>query len=344
MIISIVFMKKILISFVLLALTPLVSFPFKDIFIRGNIGDYSIYQNGSSVTILTIHSKELPFIIFEEITLAKNIYDNIKGADLNTWVKKGARGCSSWTVMEINTKTLDITSAYCFTRHAHLCLNAEDTLITSLLSLDIKKIAKENLLRIGPRSFNKKDTRPYWIPSMFVSGKKKEPKKMEVYGGIWDKDGSPLSGRSIDLYLLNDFAFPYWIQIHGAAGGKKMVSIDSGKGLFSPVKDIPKIAPSFASSLEIWNNEISKFSFLVNGDRSFSNFSLHLLEVAKSNAALIPIETTFLNIASGVRKFSIERTILSAKLTAGQKYRLYLTYEDGDKVKSIISKDLIHWK
>lgn len=337
-------MKKTFILLILLALSPLVSFPFKDIFSKADIGDYSIYQNGKSVTILNIHSKALPYITFEEITLPKKIYENVKGIDLNLWLKKGAKGNTSWSLIELNIDNLEVTSAFCFSRKTHLSLTKEDTLISSLLNLDIKKIPKRNLLRIGPRNGNKKDTREFWMPSCFVSGKKVKPKKMEVYGGTWGKDASPLSGKDIDLYLLNDFAFPYWIQIHGNVGSKKMVSLDSGKGLKSPISKIPKMPPKFLSGLEKWENQEDTFSFLIQGDRVISNYNVYILEIAKNNTTLIPVEANYGNIATHVLKFNISRDILTKKLISGKKYRLYLSYDYEGEIKSIVSKDIIHWK
>ncbi len=326
------------------ALGSLYPSSLKDIFLNAEVGDYSIYQNGNSVTLLSIHSKELPFITFEEITLPKEIYDNVKGVELNNWLQKKAPGSTSWTLMEIDTSNLNITSTYCLSRKAHLFLNKEDTLISSLLGLELKASPEAHLARTGPRPATRKDDRPIWVPSMFVNGKKETPAVVDVYVATWGKDSSPLSERNIDLYILNNFPFPYWIQIHGDYGSKKMVSLDSGHNLLSSITKIPRMPPKFISPLEKWNNDMEKFSFLVQGERTISNYTVYLLEVSKGKSKLVPIETTHQVIDTNVLKFDMLRSRLTEELTPGKKYRLYLSYDDDSQIKSILSKDIIHWK
>lgn len=336
-------MKKTIILLTLIFLAPLTSFPFKEVFLKGEPGDFSIYQNGSLVTILSIHSKELPYITFEEITLSKKLYQNIKGRDLKTWVKRGANGCTSWTLMEIDSRSTEVTAAYCFLRRMHLDITKDNTLISSLLNLNVKSIPEEERPRIGPRAATKKDSRPFWEPTMIVDGKRKFPSKMDVFGGIWAKDDTPLSGREIDLYLLNNFPFPYWMQIHGDFGSKKMISLDSGKNLISPVEKVPSMPPKFLSKLERWDNT-ETFSFLVKAGREAADFSLYFVEMAKDGGKLIPIESKYKVMESGVLKFNLLKQKLSQELTKGKMYRLYLSYTQGDEINSIVSKDIIHWK
>lgn len=337
-------MRKIFISLLFVVLGTLYPSSLKNIFLNGEIGDYSIYQNGNSVTLLSIHSKDLPYITFEEITLPKEVYDNVKGEKLNNWLQQKAPGSTSWTLMEMDTSNLSITSTYCLSRKAHLFLSKEDTLISSLLGLELKLLPVGHLARTGPRPATKKDERPIWVPSMFVNGKKETPDKVDVYVATWGKDSSPLSEKNIDLYILNNFPFPYWIQIHGDYGSKKMISIDSGHNLVSSVGIIPKMPPKFISPLEKWNNDMEKFSFLVQGERSLSNYTLYFLEISKSKSKLIPIETEHQVIDANVLKFDILRSRLTEELTPGKNYRLYLSYNDNSQIKYIISKDIIHWK
>jgi hypothetical protein len=336
-------MKKTLILLTLLFIAPLSSFPFKEIFLKGDPGDFSIYQSGPLVTILSIHSKELPYITFEEITLSKKLYQNIKGKDLKTWIKRGGRGCTSWILVEIDTNSMDVTRAYSFLRQTHLDITKDDTLISSLLDLNIRDIPEEERPRIGPRQATRTDSRLFWAPAMIIDGKKKSPSKMDVYGGVWAKDDSPLSGRNIDIYILNDFPFPYWMQIHGDFGSKKMISLDSGKNLTTPIQKVPAMPPRFISKLEKWDNT-EMFSFLVKADREAENFTLYFVEIARDGNKLIPIESKYKVIDTGVLKFNLLKERLAQELSKGKTYRLYLSYTDGNEINSIISKDIIHWK
>jgi hypothetical protein len=123
-----------------------------------------------------------------------------------------------------------------------------------------------------------------------------------------------------------------------------MISLDSGSNLLSPIEQVPQMPPKFLSSLEKWNNDPEKFSFLVQGERTISNYTVYLLEVSKVKPKLIPIEATFQAIDTNVLKFDLLRSRLTDELTAGKKYRLYLSYDDKNGIKSITSKDIIHWK
>jgi len=337
-------MKTVLITFIFLFLSPLHAFSFKNIFCKANQGDYSIYQNGSSVTILNVFSKELPFITVEEITLPKSIYENVKGKDLHTWLANNAPGSTCWTLMEINLNTLEVTGSYCLSRKSHLSMNKEDTLIASLLNLDLTPVKEEEMSKIGPRRGEKVDSRPLWKPSMFVGGKKKEPKKMDVYQSSWENDGSPLSGKEIQLYILNDFPFPYWIQLAGSIGSKKMISIDSGTNLISPAGKIPRVPPKFITKLVTSVDDNESLTFTVQGDRTMSGLTPFLLEIDKGGEILIPIEAKCTPNEHGLFTFEMTKKSLHDSLTPMKKYRLALSYEEEGKINSIVSKDIIHWK
>ena len=113
-------------------------------------------------------------------------------------------------------------------------------------------------------------------------------KIMEVYRGQWKKDSSLLSQKQIDLYLLNGFAFPFWIQINGDIGSKKMISIDSGRNFVSSIKKIPRTPPHFLSNLQKCNDNKTLFSFLVSADRQLREFTVYLMEISKENNKIIP--------------------------------------------------------
>ena len=167
-----IIMKKLMILLAFSLCTLLEGVCFKEIFKRGEIGDYSVYQNGDLVTIISIYSKCSSSITLEEISLPKSTYHNVKGKDLNKWVKNNAPNSTSWTIIEIDLQTLDILSSYCFSRKVHLSLQKEDTLISSLLNLSVKKLPESKLARIGPRRNTKNDQRDFWKPAMVVNGKR----------------------------------------------------------------------------------------------------------------------------------------------------------------------------
>lgn len=322
---------------------PISAIPFQEVFLKARVGDFAIYQNNPDVTILSIAEKTIDSITISEITLPRKTYSNIKGRDLHTWVKQNAPGHSSWTVMEIDQKSLQVLSTYSISRKVHLNLHSTDTIIASLLSLNVKEMDKSKVPKIGPRAASKKDMRPIWVPNMIVDSKKQTPQKVDVYTSTWPKDDSFLSSRVINLYILDDFAFPFWIQIEGAVGSKKMMAIDSGKNLPKPTISTPATPPEFITKLEKFSED-ENYAFLLKSNKKYDGYVVYVMEISKTNNTLLKIETTEEKLENSVKKFNIAKKILEENLIKGKKYRVYLSYLDGEEIKSVISKDIIHWK
>ena len=262
----------------------------------------------------------------------------------NRMDEKGRPGSTSWKLVEINIDSEEVTSAYCNLKKIHLSINKEDSFMPSLLNLNVDSIPDSELKRLGPKIFKKKDPRPYWLPQMIVEGIKLIPQEFMVYGGTWNNDLSFLSGKNIDLYILNKFPFPYWIEIHGDIGSRKMVSIDSGYEFLSQIKTIPSMPPKFISKLELWNKKDGFYSFLLESNRKNIDYQVYMINISDRNSSPIPVESTHQIIEGNILKFNIMNSTLKENMSVGRKYRLSISYTSNNKLNSIISRDIIHWK
>ncbi|MCH9811546.1 hypothetical protein K0U07_02140, partial [bacterium] len=81
----------------------------------------------------------------------------------------------------------------------------------------------------------------------------------------------------------------------------------------------------------------------VKASRTPEEMTLYFVEIGKLEHKLIPMEAKYHQIDSTVLKFNVLKNRLDQELTKGKAYRLYLSYNDGNEIKSIISKDIIHW-
>jgi hypothetical protein len=62
----------------------------------------------------------------------------------------------------------------------------------------------------------------------------------EAWQTHWPKDGTDLSGKSIEVYVPQEndkypSYFPYWLQISGMVGNAKVRIVDSGSYMNSPM-------------------------------------------------------------------------------------------------------------
>jgi len=68
-----------------------------------------------------------------------------------------------------------------------------------------------------------------------------------VYKAKWPKDSSDLSGKTLEIYLMEGAYFPYWIEVKGATVRGRLRILEVGEGLFSH-KQLPPKLIAFCSS------------------------------------------------------------------------------------------------
>ncbi len=229
-------MTRFLFLSILFFTNPLPSLSLGDKVLNGAVGDYIITEQNKLYSLIRIHSLEPSKVIIEEISFPYKALSS----DVANWLKNGALGHTSWSLLEIDLKTNTLQKFFSFTKNSYLAFSPEDSFLLKILDLPLTPISNEERKKIGPPPKEGFDTRKVWNPPLYFEGKKENAPQFTAYKLIYPKDGSLLSGKKIELFFnkSNDsFPFPYWGQItDDSEAALKFRVIDSGRNLFSPKK------------------------------------------------------------------------------------------------------------
>ena len=211
----------------------------KDNLVNATPGDYVVTSRGQNYTVWHVYGSDNKFLKIEEITVPQT---NIKleGFSWRTWVENGAQGNSSWIVYNIDIRSGDIQDIYSYTTRNWMTLSEGDNLLSVLLNLPFKKVSFDDRKRVGGRRSI------IWNPPMYMNGRFIQEVQFDAWKAVWPKDGSDLSGKTVEVYLPQDNKtypayLPYWLEISGMVGKAKVRIVDSGRELISlrkpPVPD-----------------------------------------------------------------------------------------------------------
>lgn len=211
----------------------------RDNLMRANPGDYLITAQGSHYTLLLIRDKSAETLTIEEITIPGERLPE-ETTPWRQWVETGAPGHTAWVVYEIAPGSGEMRAFFSFTKNGWCQIGDADNFLGTLLNLKLLRMDNSSRRRVGPMPREGfKDQRPFWNPPVVVEGKTIPNVPFQVWKTRWPKDGSELSGRTIEIYLPKEGSkypsyFPYWLQIGGVVGKAKVRIIDSGFKLQSP--------------------------------------------------------------------------------------------------------------
>lgn len=204
-------------------------------------GDYIVTKSGKLLSLISIRSIDSKILTLEEISApVKNI--NPIPKSWAEWVKNKAPGHSSWSILEIDLETGQISKCYSLSRGSYVQITQKESLFATLLQLPLHPVPMDKRRRIGPPpSFGESDFRKLWQPSFIFEGQLMEKSDFIVLETTWPKDGSELEGKEMLLYFDKQFriALPYWIQIETPHAIGHFHAIDCGKNLVSPVRNLP---------------------------------------------------------------------------------------------------------
>jgi hypothetical protein len=221
-----------------------VTFPLQaeGIFLRDNLqraqaGDYIVISASKTQTLMHIYAKQNQILTVEEIAVPES--KRPTKLSWKEWVNQGAPENTSWVMFDIDLRTGQMLRYYSFTKKNWFEIPDADNFLSKLLNLKFIKIPDNARKRIGPKSNSGPELRPLWQPKMIVDGKPIKGVLFDAWSTKWPRDGSDLSGKTIEVYLPSDSQrypayFPYWLQINGAVGKAKIRIIDSGSQLQSP--------------------------------------------------------------------------------------------------------------
>lgn len=203
---------------------------------KAESGDYVVIAQGKSYTLFHILKVQNRLLTIEEITIPASLASET----WRSWVENNAKGNTSWVHYQIDLEKDEMKNYYSFTKNGSFTVPEADNFLATLLKLNLQKIPYSLRRKIGPPQREKKeDSRYLWQPKMIVDGLTQEGVQFDAYSTIWPKDGGPLSGKMIEIYLPSNSTeypayFPYWLQAKGMAGQANVRVVDSGKGLVSP--------------------------------------------------------------------------------------------------------------
>lgn len=200
-------------------------------------GDYIVISANKTQTLLHIANKQNQILTIEEIAVPES--QRSPQVSWKEWMRAGAPGNSSWVMYDINLQTGQMMRYYSFTKKNWFEIPEADNFLSKLLNLKFTKIPESARKRIGPKIKSGPELRAIWQPRMVVDGKTIPGITFDAWRTKWPRDGSDLSGKTIEVYLPTDSKrypayFPYWLQIQGAIGKAKIRIIDSGSQLQSP--------------------------------------------------------------------------------------------------------------
>jgi hypothetical protein len=215
------------------------AFILRDRLSESEKGDYLVTAQGKNYTLLHIYDKTPQTITIEEITIPNTRVGN--GHQWKNWVSQGAPGHTSWILYVIKLSSGAIEKCFSLSTRGWLNMTQQSgSFMPILLNLEFTAVADRERKKAGPPpERDSPDRRSYWQPKMVVEGHEVDGVEFGVWRTHWPKDGSELSGRTVEIYLPKSGSvrypayFPYWLQVKGAMGKANVRIIDSGRGLIS---------------------------------------------------------------------------------------------------------------
>ncbi len=201
---------------------------------RSQKGDYIVTNQSKTYSMLYVQEKNPHSISIQEINIPSNKI-SLEGFSWSQWLAQEAPGNSSRVLYNIDLQSAQIQSAFCLTRNGWREMNIQDHFLSTLLNLKMELIPLQKRRRVGSMGLpNLNDKRPAWQPKVYFNGHVVPGVILDAWQANWPKDGSELSGKTIEAYLPqsgSDYLsyFPYWLQVNGVIGNAKIRIVDSGK-------------------------------------------------------------------------------------------------------------------
>lgn len=200
---------------------------------KTDIGDYVVLSSQKNLTLMNIVKKGTGTVVIEEVSVSQRRFPSYMS--WREWISRNAPGNHHWVVYEIDLKTGQMRNYYSFTKGGWFEIPDQDNQLTKLLNLNLTKLPLSERKMIGHRR-----ARCFWQPKMIVDGSQVEDVFFDVWTANWPKDNSPLSEKTVELYIPGEedgdypSYFPYWLEIAGTVSNFKIRIVDSGKNLHSP--------------------------------------------------------------------------------------------------------------
>ena len=205
---------------------------------RAQPGDYIVIMADKTQTLMHIYDKNDRILTMEEVVIPKNKRRQTAALGWTEWMQAEAPGNTSWVMYDIDIKSGQMLRYYSFSKKSWFEIPEADNMISKLLNLKLTKLPDSARKRVGVR-LHGQEKRALWQPPVTVNGQRVKDVAFDAWKTKWPKDGSELSGKSIEVYLPQESQkypsyFPYWLQVSNMVGKAKIRIIDSVIGLRSP--------------------------------------------------------------------------------------------------------------
>lgn len=201
---------------------------------RAQRGDFTVTTQGKNYSLLHIQFKDANQLTIEEVSIpaAKIPKQNFSW---KSWASQGFSKSTARVLYTIDLANGQLKNFYTFMRGGWYEAAPQNNFFPTLLNLQFNFIPEKQRRRVG-LCLIPAEKRALWQPKMIVEGNEVQGINFDVWKALWPKDGSELSGKSIEIYLPEEGLnypsyFPYWLQITGLTGGAKIRIVDSGTGL-----------------------------------------------------------------------------------------------------------------
>lgn len=257
----------------------LFAFSLKDRFLEAEEGTYIVTEQNQLVSLLHLHTKEEKRLLFEEISIPQH---QVKKMKWDEWVNRGAPGHTSWILYEIDLEKESVTECYSRTRRAWVPTDEMEAFLIPLMSLNLNYLSEEERMQTGPTPKPGTIQNRPWGPPQVLEGKKIKGAEYDVYTAKWPVDHTDLSGNPIVLYFdkeRKNFPFPYWLQVRDGVVKFKIRALDSGRGMVSPARAIPRRRPAFTSGV---HKENGKIQLSLNCPTYFDTLKLYAIDMTET--------------------------------------------------------------
>jgi hypothetical protein len=217
-------------------------FQLKNVLQRGQIGDFVVASHQKNYTLWHIKDRTDTSILLEEISVPKI---RVKGMDQGwqSWVDSNAPQHIGWVAYTIDLLSGRILGLYSFDQGCWLSQDIPNRFLATLLNVPFYSVGDQERRRMGKGSLA---SSPYWNPPHFYHGSEILGQRFDQYITRWPADGTELSNKKVEIYLLQSLQypsfFPYWLQVSGSFGKISIRIVDSGSRLYTPTQAMWKLS------------------------------------------------------------------------------------------------------
>jgi len=201
-------------------------------------GDYVVTEQGGTYSLMLIRSVDEMHLILEEVSVQPSNID-LKKINWKKWVENGAPGAISWSSMVFDLSKSQLTQCYSHLDKQWFFIDDSDYFVKQLFEMPLRPTRDNERKRIGaPPNPGEIDRRRLWKPQLIREGNREKSADFEVMRTKWPADKSKLAGCIFELYLdakNTTFPFPYWMEVQHPHYTFKIRTLDSGKGMISPM-------------------------------------------------------------------------------------------------------------